>query len=93
VSEIGVLSVHFHLDGCRSLKERRGRMRGLRERLGRNPRLALCETPSDDPEHSLWTIVAVGDRRGAVAELLGQVEQELEARVDAVVLDLQRELL
>jgi uncharacterized protein YlxP (DUF503 family) len=93
VSEIGVLSVHFHLDGCRSLKERRGRMRGLRERLGRNPRLALCEAPSDDPEHSHWTIVAVGERRSAVAELLGQVEQELEERVDAVVLELQRELL
>lgn len=92
-SAIGVLTVDFHLDGCRSLKERRSRLGGLRDRFGRNPRLALCETPGDDPTHSRWTFVAVaGDRRGLDA-LLGEVERDLESRVDAVVVDIVREHL
>lgn len=90
---IGILEVLFHLDGCASLKERRGRLGGLRDRFGRNPRIALCEHPGDDPTSSAWTIVAVaGDRRG-VDELLAGVERDLETRVDAVVVDLSRERL
>jgi len=90
---IGILSVEFHLDGCRSLKERRGRLGGLRDRFGRNPRLALCESPGDDPTQSRWTFAALaGDRRG-VDELLGQVERDMESRVDAVVTDIVREYL
>ena len=90
MTALAVLEVVFHLDGCRSLKERRGRLGGLRDRFGRNPRLALCEVPGDDLTHSEWTFVAIaGDRRGVDA-LLGEVERDLEARVDAVVVDLQR---
>ena len=87
---IGVLSVVFHLDGCRSLKERRGRLGGLRDRFGRNPRLALCEAPGDDPTRSLWTFVSLAGDRRDVDRLLGEVERDLEARVDAVVVDLER---
>jgi len=90
MTALAVLEVVFNLDGCRSLKERRGRLGGLRDRFGRNPRLALCEAPGDDPTHSEWTFVAIAGDRRSVDTLLGEVERDLEARVDAVVVDLQR---
>jgi uncharacterized protein YlxP (DUF503 family) len=92
-TSIGILEVVFHLDGCTSLKERRGRLGGLRDRFGRNPRIALCEHPGDDPTHSAWTIVAVAGDVAAADELLAGVERDLESRVDAVVVDLSRERL
>lgn len=90
---IVLLNVHFHLDGCRSLKERRQRLGGLRQRLGRETGIALCEHGGDDPEFSLWSIVIVaGTRRGA-SDLAGRIERDLETRVDAVVQDISREWL
>ncbi len=85
--------VHLHLDGCRSLKERRGRTRGLRQRLGREPGIALCEHPGDDPGESRWTIVALAGTRQAADALLHRIERDLETHVDAVVVDLSREWL
>ena len=32
---IGVLTVDFYVSGCRSLKEKRQRLNGIRERYGR----------------------------------------------------------
>lgn len=85
--------LHLHLDGCRSLKERRSRTQGLRLRLGREAGIALCEHPGDDPSTSTWTIIALaGTRQGAEA-LLNRVERDLESNVDAVVVDLSREWL
>lgn len=88
-----VIGVEFHLGGCRSLKERRGRLGGLRDRFGRNPRVALCEHPGDDPETSRWTFVLTGSDPRAVSALAGEVERDLESRVDAVVTELVRERL
>lgn len=89
--DILMLQVEFHLDGCRSLKERRGRLGGLRDRFSRHPRIALCEHPGDDPETSRWTFVILGADRRAATALAGEVERDLESRVDAVVADLVRE--
>ena len=90
---ISVLGVEFQLDGCRSLKERRSRLGGLRDRFGRDPRIALCEAPGDDPASARFTFVVVaGDERGA-STLLGRIERDLERHVDAIVVDLWRERL
>lgn len=85
--------VSFHLSGCRSLKERRTRLGGLRQRIGREPRVALCEHPGDDPSRSTWTIVVLANGRQAADGLLLRIEQDLETHVDAVVADLVREWL
>lgn len=87
------VSVVFHLDGCSSLKERRGRLGGLRDRFARHPRIALCEHPGDDPQRSRWTFVVVASDSATAAELVDLVERDLETRVDAVVAELIRETL
>lgn len=91
----GLVAVHvrLHLDGCRSLKERRGRTRGLKQRLGREAGIAICEHPGNDPTESVWTIIALAGTRQGADTLLHRIEQELESHVDAVVVELTREWL
>ncbi|MFK7916113.1 MAG: DUF503 family protein, partial [Pseudomonadales bacterium] len=38
------LQVRFVLHGCRSLKDKRKRLRGLRDRFGKQTGLAVCES-------------------------------------------------
>lgn len=88
-----LLNVQFELGGCRSLKERRQRLGGLRERLGRENAVALCEHPGDDPATSAWSIVIIANGQRAASELAGRIERDLESRVDAVVSGISREWL
>jgi len=56
---IACLCIDFHLSGCRSLKDKRQRLSGLRDRFGRNPNLAVFESEgADDHARAQWTFVA-----------------------------------
>lgn len=88
-----LINVQFELDGCRSLKERRQRLGGMRLRLGRDTSVALCEHPGDDPSASAWSIVIIASSQRSATELAGRVERDLESRVDAVVAGITREWL
>ncbi|MCC5870788.1 MAG: DUF503 family protein [Gammaproteobacteria bacterium] len=88
-----LLNVQFDLDGCSSLKERRQRLGGLRQRLGRETSVALCEHPGDDPGASAWSIVIIASSQRSATELAGRIERDLESRVDAVVSGISREWL
>lgn len=90
---IALLRVRFRLDGCDSLKERRQRLGGLRQRLGRDSAVALCEEPGNDPQESVWSIVVVASSERGVTELVNRIERDLESRVDAVVVEQIRERL
>ncbi len=58
--QIGVLRVSFCLAGCRSLKEKRQRLGGLRERFGKQVNVAVCESNFQDMhDRAEWTFVAV----------------------------------
>jgi len=50
---IGALTLKFSLPGCTSLKEKRQRMRGMHERFGRNPSVAVCESADRDKLSSI----------------------------------------
>lgn len=77
------LVVQFYLPGCRSLKERRGRLRGLRDRFGRQPGIAVFETSSDHAQHAQWHFVAASSQHQLAQQQLDQVLQYLEQSVDA----------
>ena len=88
------MKLSFHLDGCDSLKEKRGRLRGLKDRFGRQPQLAVCEAAhADRLDRSEWWFVATASHPGVVERTLAQVERDVEERVDALVIDVQREWL
>lgn len=91
---IAILTFVFSLPGCRSLKEKRQRMGGLHERIGRNPAIAVCESGSRDAhDSSEWSFVMVASSRRDVDMLCQQVEEKVQSSVDARIMDIQREVL
>ena len=91
---IGMLTLWLHLEGCRSLKEKRQRIGGLRERFGKQPHLAVCESGTPDQhDKSEWTFVCAAAQRTLVERTLGDVEQHMAADIDAVIYDRQLEFL
>lgn len=89
---LGLLELEFHLPGCSSLKEKRGRLGGLRDRFGRQPMLAVCETGyADSWQRSQYSFVALANDAGQVNALLDSVEREIAERIDAVIVRRVRE--
>ena len=89
-----VLTVDFRLSGCRSLKEKRQRLNGMRERFGRAPNVAVCESDYQDVhQRAQWSFVAAA-ASGAVAErTLREILQNIETSVDAELIDVHQEIL
>lgn len=89
---IGVLSLNFRLPGCASLKEKRRRLGRLRDRFGRSPSLAVCESGHQD-SHRLarWQVVAVAADAGVVERALTEVERWASESLDALIIDVARE--
>ncbi|WP_347330024.1 DUF503 domain-containing protein [Marinimicrobium locisalis] len=91
---IAILTCNVSLPGCGSLKEKRQRMGGLHERLGRNPSIAVCESGERDRhEASEWSFVVTGLSRRDVESLCSDIENRLERSVDGRVLEVNREFL
>lgn len=92
--KIAVLRVLIRLPGCRSLKEKRGRVGGIRERYGRNPQIAVCETGQHDV-HDLaaWAFIGAASSAVVVEQLLAEISGDLPLRVDGEVVSLTREWL
>ena len=88
---IGVLRVEFYLDGCRSLKEKRQRLNGVRERFGRAHNIAVSESAHQDLlQRAEWTFVATAASRDVVDRALTDIERNLQLSVDAELINIQR---
>ena len=88
------LSIHFHLEGCRSLKEKRSRISGLKDRYGRNPNLAISEfADHDNHRQSKWCVIAVAGDGEVTNELLEEVLGWAGRAVDAMIVDATRQVL
>lgn len=91
---IGVLALDFHLEGCRSLKEKRHRLSRLRERFGRKPHLAVCESGHQDSHRQArWQVVATADSLRVVEQSLAEVENWVAMSMDATLTGVDREVL
>ena len=91
---IGMLRVSFVLPGCRSLKEKRQRLGGLRERFGRQVNVAVCESNFQDiHDRAEWSFVATALTSRLVEQILSDIEQRIVETVDANVAGFVRELV
>ncbi|MBB3192119.1 DUF503 domain-containing protein [Halomonas cerina] len=91
---IGILTLRISLPGCASLKEKRQRMRGMHQRYGRNPAVAVCESDQRDRlESSEWTFVVAGLRVPEVESLCSEIENKVQRTVDGRVMEATREIL
>jgi len=91
---ITLLVADIHLPGCRSLKEKRRRLSGIKEKLGRQPNLAVCESElNDEHQWARWSFVAISRGTKTVDKILANVETLLEEEIDATLLRTRREEL
>ena len=91
---IGILTLTFTLPGCSSLKEKRQRMGGLHERIGRNPAIAVCESGElDRHDASEWSFVVVATSKRKVESLCNEIEEKVQRTVDARIMDVVREFI
>jgi len=92
--QIGVLRVAFVLPGCHSLKEKRQRLGGIRERYGRQVNVAVCESRyQDDHDRAEWTFVAAGMTARVIQQTLADIERRIVESVDANVAGIDREMI
>ncbi len=91
---ISILTLSFTLPGCSSLKEKRSRMGGLHERIGRNPAIAVCESGElDRHDASEWSFVIVATSKRKVESLCTEIEEKVQRVVDARLMDVAREFI
>ena len=91
---IGVLTVSFARPGCRSLKEKRQRLSGLRERFGRHTNVAVCESDhADVHQRAEWSFVATAQSLPLIDQTLTEIERRILESVDAQVTGFAREMI
>ena len=84
--EIVLMVVEFHLAGCRTLKEKRHRLSGIRDRFGKESNVAVCESDYHDLLHQAqWSFVVIGLSRRKVDQTLAGIELFLQTGIDAVI--------
>jgi uncharacterized protein YlxP (DUF503 family) len=71
---IGLLSLHLHLPGCASLKEKRGRLKPLLARLHREFNVSTAEMDL----HDKWTQALIG------CAMLGNDAAHLQSAIETV---------
>lgn len=91
---IALLTMTFQLPGCQSLKEKRGRLRGLKERFGKSSNLAVSESAYHDVwDRSQWAFLSLGRERAQIDRAFSGVESFVNEEMDVIVIDVQREWL
>jgi uncharacterized protein YlxP (DUF503 family) len=91
---IALLSLTFRLPACESLKEKRGRLRGMKDRFGKLSNLAVSETGFHDVlDRAEWSFLSMGQDRGQVDRVFSSIELYASTELDAVVTDARREWL
>ena len=89
---IVMMVVDFHLSGCRSLKEKRHRLSGIRDRFGKQSNVAVCESADHDlHQQAQWSFVAIGIDHKKVDQTLAPIEHFLRTGLDALIIRLDRQ--
>jgi len=79
-----LLVLDFHLHGCLSLKEKRSRLQGLRQRFGKGTGVAVSESDHQDSHtHAQWSFVATSTDPLVVRRSLQEIEDYAAQSVDA----------
>ncbi len=73
---IGLLTLHLHLPGCNSLKEKRGRLKPLLARLHKEFNLSVAEMDLQDKwRETILACVMVGNNRIHLEQSLQSVQK------------------
>mgnify|MGYP000076315535 CR=1 FL=1 len=86
-----IMTLDFQLPGCRSLKDKRHRLRGLKDRFGKLTNVAVTESDCHD-QHQLaqWSFVAIGRDTQGLDKVLDDIETYAH-QLDAQIIESRRE--
>lgn len=85
---IAILKIDFYLHGCLSLKEKRHRIGGLRDKYGSNKCIAVCESGAlDSKERSEISFVCAANDKKTVESILAKIVDFCESAIDAELTD------
>lgn len=91
---IVLMIVEFHLQGCTSLKDKRSRLRGMRDRIGRQRSVAVAEIDYQNMlVRSEWAFLVMAQNQQLVDKILMKIEKDLTSQVDASIVAMHREKL
>jgi uncharacterized protein YlxP (DUF503 family) len=92
---IGTLTIHLHLPGCASLKEKRGRIKSLIARLHREFNISVAEMDLQDRwQEAVIACALVNSDAAHVQRSLQAVAKWVEANwPDGMVVDARSELI
>ena len=91
---VRLMTVDFHLGGCRSLKEKRQRLKGMRERFGKAPNVAVCESDYQDVhQRAQWSFIATAANGDIAERSLSEILSSIEYSVDAELIGVEQEIL
>lgn len=91
---VRLLTIDFYLGGCRSLKEKRKRLKGMKEKFGRASNVAVCESDHQDVlQRSQWSFVATAANGDVAERALSEILQSIQMSVDAELIDVHQEIL
>ena len=88
------LTIAFQLPACHSLKDKRRRLQGLRDRFGSKPNIAVSESAwHDRHDCAQWTFVVVGENPRVVEAVQDSILSYASQFLDAIVTHSDREYL
>ena len=88
------LTLEFQLPACHSLKDKRRRLNGLRDRFGGKPNIAVTESGWHDiHDRARWTFVIVGENQRIIESQQELIQTFASQSLDAVVTHSSREYL
>jgi len=84
--KIALLTINFYLPGCGSLKEKRQRVIGLKDKFGKTINIAVCEGDYlDVHERAEFTFTCVGNTAKPMVSSLAKIVDYCCHNVDAQV--------
>ncbi|MEW6088312.1 MAG: DUF503 domain-containing protein [bacterium] len=89
--KIGLLVLDFHLEACFSLKEKRHRLSCIRDKIGKQAIVAVCESGHHDSlESSQWAFLAISTSGKIVDKTLSEIEEYIDMNIDAQIVNSKR---
>lgn len=91
---IARLLLDIQLPGCRSLKDKRGRLRHIKDKFGTDPNTAISESAFHDRHDcAQWCFVTIGGDKTIVLAQLQRIEDHVHQHIDGYVTRSERDLL
>lgn len=89
-----LLTLKFQLHGCDSLKDKRQRLRGLKDKFGRTANLAICESGAlDSKREAEFSACCLANDKSTINGILEDVLQHCRTSIDAELVHDTREWL